>query len=228
MIEWFLNYWQEFMGWAAAACITLGLLKKNLKYERILLLTGSGLFIFYSYVIGAWPMLAATLIVSGVMMYSLLLCRQVELDFTLIKLNSDAPATVLKKFLYTYRDDLEKWAPGFNLIHTDGTLASDVHLELVLHQVEIAGLFMYRVVREGEIEILLDYLIPKYRELEAATFVYASQESYFRQKGFYNFSMRSSVPSVQKQILKMGFERSPQDSDFFLRRTPQPALTSEP
>ena len=68
------------------------------------------------------------------------------------------------------------------------------------------GVFSYRQ-SGAEAEIVLDYMIPEYRDFKAGRFVYRTKRMFFKEKGIKRFRAVARHPSHPKYLLKNGFVR---------------------
>jgi hypothetical protein len=89
--------------------------------------------------------------------------------------------------------------PDFDLARLSGARAY-----FVLRNVMPVGLFVYETRSGGEIEILLDYVIPDYRDLRNAQFLFGAQEHLARE-GYHTWISRTRVPAHRAYLLQLGF-----------------------
>ena len=86
----------------------------------------------------------------------------------------------------------------------------------ILRNMLPAGLFYY--VEDGkEIRILLDYVIPAYRDGHTSAFLFGILSEEFSGHGLHAFKVQSSIPDHTKYLRRVGFEPIPTGDDQFQR-----------
>src|SRR5262249_49866466 len=116
------------------------------------------------------------------------------------------------KFLEFHREDIARYFPDFQREVSPGTESV-----FVLRNLMPVGLFMYESKADGVVEIKLDYVVPHFRDLKNAHFVFSAKASELRHQGFRTFIARSTIATHQSYLRKVGFRQDSQDQTVFLK-----------
>ncbi len=64
---------------------------------------------------------------------------------------------------------------------------------------------------------IVDYVVPEYRDLKSARYLYGQRAGHFKERGFKTFRMRTTSGPHSKYLRKVGFEASPEDSGLYTK-----------
>ena len=200
---------KEGIGYAASLIILVSLLMTNVFRLRLINGIGSVLFGAYGWLIGSWPVCAINLVIAGIDGWYLLQSMQVGAFFDLAPGASVGPEYLRRFFLFHERE-LMKYAPGLTLEDLQGACTC-----LIFRNMLPVGVFSFR--QSGtEADIVLDYMIPEYRDFKAGRFVYRTKRMFFKEKGIKRFHAVARHPSHPKYYLKNGFAREEGRSGGFV------------
>jgi len=192
--------WDEvaWLGYLASFVVLLSLAMSSIVRLRWLNLLGCVLFALYGYLIEAWPVVAMNLgiaVINAGFLYHLY--RRKE-SFELI--SADLESVWLQHFLRVNRDGIQRQAP-FDDLHR-GEFAY-----CLLRDNSFAGLVVGRDGGDGVLEIMLDYVTPKYRDFKLGRFFYDGQREALRRAGYTQLLAHAGGAdrSHRRYLGKMGF-----------------------
>lgn len=202
----------QIIGYAGSVVIAVSLMMNNIWRLRWVNLFGAGTFAIYGLLVNAYPVFALNSFIVVVDIFYLTRISRQKDYFTNLEVNTKTNKYI-HKFVNYYEKDLLKFFPQFKL---------DEHLDaksyFILRNMMPVGLFMYTEKPEGEIEIELDYVIPEYRDLKNAHYLFSSLKSEdFINKGFHKLIAFSSSDAHQKYLEKFGFNRSKEYPNKFVK-----------
>lgn len=197
-MDW--HWLKEGIGYAASLIILVSLLMTNVFRFRLINGIGSVLFGTYGWWIGSWPVCAINLVIAGIDGWYLLQTMRISAFFDL------APATsvgteYLKRFFLFHERELMSYAPGLTLEDLQEACTC-----LIFRNLLPVGVFSYR--RLGpEADILIDFMIPEYRDFKAGRYLYRTKRMFFKEQGLKRFHAVAKHPSQPKYFLRNGFVR---------------------
>jgi 3-phenylpropionate/cinnamic acid dioxygenase small subunit len=203
-----LNY-VELVGYAGSLLVAASLTMSNIWKLRWINLLGAVIFSIYSVWIGAYPVFAVNSFIACVDIYYILQLSRRKDFFSYIEPQSIDDA-LLRKFLEFYDKDIKNFFPSFEL-----ESLRDPHFLIILRNLIPVGLFVYEPKEDGMVEIEVDYVIPDYRDLKNASFVYSEKASQLYKLGFNQFVTRSSVLEHQQYLRKVGYIQDNNEKDLF-------------
>ncbi|MDR2370909.1 MAG: hypothetical protein LBD71_05475 [Treponema sp.] len=195
----------EAVGIFASIVISASIAIHNIKWLRIVNLAGSVLFAVYGVFIGSLPVVILNLFTIGVNIYYLILLRlngRAAYDVLFMDIAKDE---YIRYFLLFYGDDINRFFPSFDPNPDTGTVAG-AECCFILRQTLPVALVVFR--REGEeINILLDYAIPAYRDLKNGRFFFESVCYRIAPPGTV-FTAKGENPVHCAYLRKVGFEET--------------------
>jgi len=197
----------EIVGYVGSALVILSLLQKSILRLRTIGLVASSTFLIYSIAIEAYPIAVVNVVAASIHLYYLrkLLRRKHEV-FKILRIQPDA--RYLQYFLDFYKDDIAtRYQPDFVYQPGPKTLAV-----FFLRDMVPAGLLVANVHGDSSFEILLDYVIPQYRDFKLARWLYSEQSGIFDETGCRCAWTRVTTPLQKEYFTKMGFkpDRTPE------------------
>lgn len=198
MQELLLN--KEMVGYIGSVIILVSLLMTNVYRLRQINLLGSLLFSVYGWLIGAWPVLAINLVIAGIDGWYLIKMMKTSALFDLVP-SSDVRAVYLKRFFLFHERELTAYAPG--LTYED---LVEANTNVIFRDMLPVGLFAYR--QNGpDADIILDFMIPAYRDFKAGQYLYQVKRLFFKEQGIKRFHAVARHRSQPKYYLRNGFVR---------------------
>ena len=156
----------EMIGYLGSSLVLISFLMASVAKLRIVNSVGSVIFTIYAFIIKSYPTAVMNLCLVLINVYYLVKLNNTSVDYTCIKVSQEDP--VIKHFLNFYMKDIQKCFPGIN---TDFN-SSDVGYA-ILHEGTPTGLFLGKKQPDDNIDILLDYSIPQYRDFSIGKFLYS-------------------------------------------------------
>ena len=197
-------------GTFSSVIIAISLTMKNIKLLRIVNLAGAILFAIYGYLIGAVPVVvvnAFIAVIDGYYYVSLVKNRE-EFDFIL---NSDVKKHYSELFIKHYQSDIQKFFPQFK-VETLPELKS----AYILRNMIPVLIMLYKDSEGEDIEIVLDYATPQFRDYESSSFFFDYAAHHLdvdtAKKKF--FKVYSTVAAHDKYLIKIGFKRVGETGEF--------------
>lgn len=166
----------EAIGWLGSAVLIVSLLQSRVMRFRVLNLSASAVLVFYNAVVGVWPMVAMNAVLVGinlVFIVRLLRQRHDPRVYDAVPIGPDEP--FLRHLLHRHADDVAAFNPDLRGRTPDELAASARHAFLVSSGDEVVGVVLTREGdAPGEQQVLLDYVLPAFRDFTPGEFVFRS------------------------------------------------------
>lgn len=191
----------EAVGYLGSALVILSLLQKSILRLRMIGFVASSTFLIYSIAIAAYPIAVVNVVAASIHLYYLrkLLRRKSEV-FTLLQMRPES--RYLAYFLEFYKDDIAtRYQPDFVYEPAEDTL-----VVFLLRDMVPAGLLVGRTHGDASFEILLDYVIPQYRDFKLAGWLYSEESGIFEMTHCRCAWARAATPEQQEYFEKVGFK----------------------
>lgn len=186
----------EMIGYLGSSLVLISFLMASVAKLRIVNSVGSVIFTIYAFIIKSYPTAVMNLCLVLINVYYLVKLNNTSVDYTCIKVTQEDP--VIKHFLNFYLKDIQKCFPGIN---TDFN-SSDVGYA-ILHEGTPTGLFLGKKQPDDNIDILLDYSIPQYRDFSIGKFLYSK----LPEDGFKTLTYSGPDKHHMTYLAKMGYEK---------------------
>ena len=186
----------EMIGYLGSSLVLISFLMASVAKLRIVNSVGSVIFTIYAFIIKSYPTAVMNLCLVLINVYYLVKLNNTSVDYTCIKVTQEDP--VIKHFLNFYLKDIQKCFPGIN---TDFN-SSDVGYA-ILHEGTPTGLFLGKKQPDDNIDILLDYSIPQYRDFSIGKFLYSK----LPEDGFKTLTYSGPDKHHMTHLAKMGYEK---------------------
>lgn len=188
----------ELLGYLASAVIIASLTMRSFLWLRIVGLAGALLFATYGFLVDAIPVVVTNLVIIGLHTYFLWRAYRDEEFFTLLEVLPDS--RYLHQFLSFYADDIARFQPGYAFAPT-----SDHFALFILRDMVPAGLLIGRPSGGDALEVELDYVIPPFRDLKAARFLFERNRRVFIDRGFVRLHTSAETDAHRKYLHRIGF-----------------------
>ena len=200
--------WIEIVGYVGSALVALSLTMNNIWRLRWVNLVGAAIFTVYGVMIQSYPIVLLNGFITAADIYYLYKMSHNEEYFSILYVPRGN--VFLLKFVEFYQDDIQQFAPDFTLEALPGC-----KFVFILRNLVPAGLFVYELKEAGQVFVHLDYVVPDYRDLKNARYLFSTKSRDLRNKGYTTYITRSKVKSHQAYLVKMGFQPVKQDSTLF-------------
>ena len=202
-----VSHFNEAIGIIAALMVSASLCLKYIKGLRIVNLAGSAVFILYGVLLGAPSIILLNAFAVIVNVYHLL---QIQFEsrtnlFDVLFIDSIEDET-LKRFVHFHGDDIRRFVPSFDDDLTTGTLAG-AECCFILRETLPVSLVAYKRGEDDEITILVDYVIPAFRDMKNAEFFFSNVVDRIAAPGSV-FLAKGEVKAHVNYLRRMGFTES--------------------
>lgn len=200
----------ELIGYIASAVILISVLSSSILRLRVINLIGSVLFAIYGFLIHSIPTGVMNTMIAFVNIYYLVKIFKTKEFFTILQTNQNDQ--YLKHFLDFYKTDVNKYYPGFDLNEENWDVSF-----YVLRDMAIAGVFLGKRVDEDSLFIVLDFVIPEYRDFKAGKYIYNNQKKIFGDLGYKRFIVYSFDNDNSNYLVKMGFVKDASKERLYVK-----------
>lgn len=208
-----LNNWKEIIGYIGTVLIAASLMMNSIGKLRRVNLAGASTFAFYGLLVSAYPVFVLNSFISAVDIFYLIRMKMEKDFFELFRIyRSNNPFLV--RFVEFYRDDIVRFFPQFRLEpHKE-----DYIIIFILRNMMPVGLFIARPIEDNNLQICLDYVIPRYRDLKSAHYFYRRSHNIFDELNCQYFYVYSEVKKHITYLKKVGFTPAEEKGSGWYRR----------
>ena len=188
----------EIVGYVASVLVAISLMMSSILKLRLINLVGSAAFTVYGVLIHAYPVAVVNLIIVFINLYYL---RQMLASREYFKLLRVQPGSeYLHAFLDFHRAEIQRFLPGFAYAQADRQL-----IFFVLRDMVPAGLFIGETRGDGALRVVLDFVIPQYRDFKTGRYLFADQAHFFREQGIREILSEPGSREHTDYLRRMGF-----------------------
>jgi hypothetical protein len=166
---------------------------------RIINLIGAAGFALYGLFIHAYPVAVMNAFIVGVNAFYLVRMLGAKESFRLLTLRPDSD--YLRYFLAFYAKDILRVLPDFEYRPAPKQITL-----FILRNCSPAGVFIAEELPDGVLRVVLDFVIPRYRDLKIGRFLFVEQASYFRERGIREIVVSPRTEDFGAYLLKVGFQ----------------------
>lgn len=194
--------WVEWLGYLASLVVLISLAMSSIVRLRWLNLLGCLLFAFYGWLIAVWPVVVMNLGIAAINLWFLYQLYHRSEAFTLLP--AEVGSAWFEHFLAVNRAGIER-RTSLDRVR-QGSLAF-----WLLRDNNTAGLVVARDAGDGLLEVLLDYVTPKYRDFKLGRFFYQGQRQALIAAGFTRLLAQPPASDAEHRhyLQKMGFRPQP-------------------
>jgi hypothetical protein len=188
-------------GYLASLALIIALLVNNDLKFRWYNAAGNVIFIFYSIIIHAFPVLITNSILLFInVVYLFKVYRRIEI-FDLIEFKGEEQ--LVSKFLEFHQKDIMAYFPEFKPEEMKDNLNFVVIRDLV-----IANIFSASITTEGDANVLINYTVKKYRDYKVGRFIFEKERDKLIAKGIKRIVYKKIYNKQHTKFLKiMGFKQ---------------------
>jgi hypothetical protein len=188
----------EIVGYAASMLVAVSLMMSSILKLRIINLVGSMAFVVYGALIGAYPVAVVNLLIVFINLYYLRQMLGSREYFKLLQVRPDAE--YLRAFLDFHAAEIQRFLPGFSYSPDQRLLVF-----FVLRDMVPAGLFIGERRGDGALRVMLDFVIPQYRDFKTGRYLFRDQAHFFRAHGISEIVSAGGSPTHTDYLRRMGF-----------------------
>jgi hypothetical protein len=163
----------ELLGWLGSAVLVVSLLQTRVLRFRVLNTVAALVLVVYNAVLGVWPMVGLNVVITGINLWviaRLLRERHDDRAYEVVPIGTGE--AYLHSVLALHHDDIARYNPQLPDAPGDVVARADLAF-LVLARGQTVGVVLARRTGEpGEAEVVLDYVLPHYRDFTPGEFVY--------------------------------------------------------
>lgn len=200
----------ELVGYTASVLIAISLMMSSLLRLRIINLIGGAMFSAYGFLIGAIPVGVLNGAIVLVNVFHIIRMLRTKSYFRLLKLRPDSD--YLKYFLGFYQRDILRVLPEFEYRPVEKQVTL-----FILRDCAPIGVFIAEEKSGGVLRVVLDFVIPNYRDLKVGKYLFAEQADFFRERGIKEIVVAPRTREFGEYLVKVGFTPAPQSNSFHIR-----------
>lgn len=185
----------ELIGYAGSILIVISLAMSTAIRLRIVNLVGSIVFMVYGGLIASIPVVITNVIIAGLDMYYLRRELTTRSDLGIVSVDADDP--FLSTFLERHGDDMATYG-------SVDPSAADLRF-VMLRDTTLAGVFLGRDLGGGELEVLLDYVAPSFRDLRSGAALYHDDGARFTSLGYRKLVVDDPDDRQRGYLAEMGY-----------------------
>lgn len=193
------------LGWAGSALLVVSLLQGRVLRFRVLNLAASVLLVVFNVLIGVWSMVAMNAVIAVINVWHaarLLRTRHDEHHYDVVPIGRDEP--YLRHVLDRHQADIRRFNPDLDLAGTTHA-TTDRLAFLVLADGETVGVVLaHRTGRDGEAQVDLDYVLPRFRDFTPGEFVYRAGGP-FPRSGVRRVLAPPRMLGAERYLSRVGF-----------------------
>lgn len=187
----------EIIGYVGSALVLVSMLMTSVVRLRIINLTGSVIFAVYALLIRSYPTAIMNICLAGINIYHLRRLTSEEKQYDLVSVDLRDPFVTY--LLRRNEEDIRKWIPEFS---TEG-IRADIAC-LVTCEGNPAGLFLADKVNGEDLEILLDYAMPVYRDTSVGRYLHRK----LAEESYRSLIFRQNAPNHTEYLETVGYRKN--------------------
>jgi len=190
----------ELLGYAASALIAVSMMMSSILRLRLFNMAGAIGFAIYGVCIGAYPVAVLNAITVTVNAFYLMRMLRAKQFYHLLELQPDS--VYLPYFLDFYGAEIRRILPGFQY-----SPAADQLVLIILRDCNPVGVFIAEQKSGGVLRVVLDFVIPSYRDLKIGQFLFVEQADVCRARGVREIVIAPRTKEFGAYLVKVGFEQ---------------------
>ena len=164
----------EMVGYIGSALVLVSFFMSSIFKLRVINTIGSLIFTVYAFIIHSYPTAVMNICLVAINIYYLVKMSNTgkeTREYDLVKVSLDD--SMLKYSIDKAKDDIQKCFPGLSLDFSDATTSY-----MVCYNGAPAGIFIGKETSDNNLDILLDYSLPEYRDFSIGKFLFSKLSSY--------------------------------------------------
>lgn len=189
----------ELIGYLGSGLVVASLSMKSILRLRLVGLAGAIVFCAYGILIGAYPIVITNLVIVGIHTFFLRQLFGSKPVFTVLEVRQGS--RYLEHFIEHYADDIRAdFLPEFHY-----EPRADRYRAFILRDMVPAGLFICDFDGSETAQVQLDYVIPAYRDLKVARFLYSPNSAIFANPQVTHLESPPGTSKYRAYLERMGF-----------------------
>lgn len=197
----------QILGYAASLIVFISLMMKSLAKLRVLNAAGSLLFVVFALATDSLPTAFLNMGIVVIDVFYFIRMTRVKDNFEIMTVQKDNE--IVRRFYRTNKKELDA-------LFGEASFVKSEKIALFFRNDDIAGLLAYSSVvlpqtdssaPESAAEILIDFVVPKYRDFAVGRHFFVKDVSFWKEQGYT--CLLSSVPDKRHipYLERLGFER---------------------
>lgn len=197
----------QILGYAASLIVFISLMMKSLAKLRVLNAAGSLLFVVFALATDSLPTAFLNLGIVVIDVFYFIRMTRVKDNFEIMTVQKDNE--IVRRFYRINKKELDA-------LFGEASFVKSEKIALFFRNDDIAGLLAYSSVvlpqsdssvPESAAEILIDFVVPKYRDFAVGRHFFVKDVSFWKEQGYS--CLLSSVPDKRHipYLERLGFER---------------------
>ena len=200
----------ELVGYATSVLIAISLMMTSILRLRLINVVGSAAFSIYGLLIGAYPVAALNGFIVLVNVFHLARIYRAKEYFQLLPLKPDSQ--YLPYFLKFYGNEIRRILPRLRI-----SPVSESTIVVRAARLAPAGVFIAEQRGDGVLRVVLDFVIPHYRDLKIGRFLFVEQAAFFKERGVKEMIISPRTTEFGAYLVKVGFEPAAGRGEFRIR-----------
>lgn len=184
----------EIFGYVGTVLVVVSMLMTSVVKLRIINMAGNIISAIYGLIIGSFPLALMNISLLIINIYNLHKLYKTEQQYDLIDGKTDD--AFLGYFLKHYAEDIKVYFPNFKKNNS----AIDTAY-IICCNAEPAGVLLGKSSGKGEIEIVLEYTTPTYRDCSVGTYLYSE----LSKAGVKKLTFANKAEKHEPYLQKMGY-----------------------
>lgn len=202
--------WIEWFGYLASMVVLISLTMSSIIKLRIINFIGCLLFATFAYLIDSVPTIFMNLGIALVNIYFLWQMYYTKEQFKL--LSAEKNSEYFQHLIKINQQEIETQISLSELKKADTNF-------YMLRDNNIAGILSGSIQNNGVFTIMLDYVIPKYRDFKLGRYYYNTHPEFIKEQGIHTLKAISETDEHRFYLEKMGFEKhSEGDTQTYIKR----------
>lgn len=191
--------WLEVVGYVASVLIAVSLMMSSILKLRLINLLGALGFATYGFLIHAYPVAVLNGLIAGINVYHLRRMLAAKELYQLLSVRADSE--FLQYFLKIYRADIRRIIPEFEYRPVENQVTL-----FILRDCTPVGVLIAEYKSPETLSVVLDFVIPNYRNLRLGQFLFVEQAEHFRKLGVKEIVIQPRTKEFGAYLLDVGFE----------------------
>ncbi len=189
----------EIIGYIGSLLVAVSLSMKSVWRLRWINLFGSSFFAIYGYLIGALPILIVNSYIAIMNVWYI-----VDYSRNAACLSFDSVKSLgenyFQRFYNFYEDDIRAFFPevSFNEL-------TEAETSILFRNMIPVGIFSIHSASEGRAKIIMDYLVPEFRDFRFGKFIYMKKSYVFRDRKINILEANTEIKAHKDYLIKLGF-----------------------
>lgn len=202
----------EIIGYIASIIFAVSMLMTSLLRLRWLILLGNIFFIFYGFMLNAYPIIALNIFQLVVNAFFIIQSYLLKGSYTLLTPVIDD--VMLDRFLVFYADDIRKFFPNFH------TFNPEDNIFMIVKGTAVIGVSAFRKNENNSYDVVIDYAAESHRNMKPAKLLF-QQENIFSILNTDKIFAKSYHRKHTKYLKKIKFQPTLLENVFVLSKDKQ-------